>query len=150
MDMDEIDKKILEILQHNDKVPYYQIGKKLNIGASTVYSRVKKMVEKGIIKSFSAIVEPETVGYNTIAWIGLSVNPRKTEKVAKKLASYDEVQVIASSSGDHDIVLQVIARNEKELWKFIKEKIKTIDGVEKDIHVSTFIELYKRTNVVKL
>ena len=148
--MDEIDKKILQILQENDKIQYHKIGKMLNIGASTVHYRVKKLVEKGIIKSFSAIVDPKAFGYTTTAWVGLSVNPVKMDEIARKIANFDEVQVVTTSTGDHDILLQIISKDEKELWRFINENIKTIEGVEKDFHVSTFLDEYKRTHVVKL
>ncbi|RLI76173.1 Lrp/AsnC family transcriptional regulator [Archaeoglobales archaeon] len=146
--MDEIDKKILQILQENCRIQYHKIAERLGIAPSTVHFRVKRMVENGIIKSFSAIVDPEKVGYETIAWIGLSVDPRKIDEIAKKLASYDEVQIVATSTGDHDIILQAIARNEKDLWRFVNNKIKVIKGVRKDFHVSTFLDIYKRTHVI--
>lgn len=148
--MDEIDKKILQILQENNRIQYHKIGKMLNIGASTVHYRVRKLVESGIIKCFAAIVDPKALGYSTTAWVGLSVDPRKMDEIARRLATFDEVQIVTTSTGDHDILLQIIAKDEKDLWRFINENIKTMEGVEKDFHVSTFLDEYKRTHVVKL
>lgn len=148
--MDEIDKKILQILQENDKVRYHEIGKKLNIGASTVHYRIKKLSENGVIRSFSAIIDPKVVGYDTTAWLGLSVDPTKMDEIAQKLAEYDEVQIVTTATGDHDLLVQIIARDEKELWRFINENIKPMNGVEKDFDVSTFLDEYKRTHIVKL
>lgn len=148
--MDEIDKKILQILQENDKVRYHEIGKKLNIGASTVHYRIKKLSENGVIKSFSAIIDPKVVGYDTIAWLGLSVDPTKMDEIAQKLAEYDEVQIVTTATGDHDLLVQIIARDEKELWRFINENIKPMKGVEKDFDVSTFLDEYKHSHIVKI
>ncbi len=148
--MDEIDKKILQILQEDDKTQYQKISKQLGIGASTVHYRIKKLVKNGVIKNFSAEVEPEQVGYNTTAVIGMNVDPLKMDEIAKKLTTYDEVQVVTTSSGDHDIIVQVIAKDGKQLWRFINENIKTIDGVEKKLHVSSFLDIYKKTNKVEL
>ncbi len=148
--MDEIDKKILQILQENDKVRYQEIGKKLDIGASTVHYRIKKLSENGVIKSFSAIIDPKVVGYDTTAWLGLSVDPTKMDQIAQKLAEYDEVQIVTTATGDHDLLVQIIARDEKELWRFINENIKPMEGVEKDFDVSTFLDEYKRSHIIKL
>lgn len=146
--MDDIDKKILNVLQNNDKISYHKIANKLNMAASTVHNRVKKMINDGIIRSFSAIIDLEKIGYKTIAWIGLKVNALKMKKVAEKLALYDEIQIVATSMGDHDIVVQIIAENEKELWRFINKKIKTIEGVKPQMDVSGFIDIYKRAHFI--
>ena len=148
--MDDVDKKILILLQNDDKIQYKKIGEKLDIGPSTVHYRIKKLVKDGIIKQFSAIVDPEKVGYNTTAIIGLNVEPTKMDNVAKQLADYEEVQLVTTSSGDHDLIVQIIARDGKHLWRFINENIKTIRGVEKKIHVSSFLDVYKKTNIISI
>jgi DNA-binding Lrp family transcriptional regulator len=148
--MDEIDKQILQILQDNCKVNYQKIASKLKLAASTVHARVKKMLQLGVIKHFSAIVEPEKAGYSTTAWIGLSADPRKMEEVAKKLAAFDEIQIVCTASGAHDLLVQAVARNDKELWRFINKKIKTMPGIEKDFDVSSFLDVYKRSSIISL
>jgi len=148
--MDEIDKKILMILQKNDKTQYQKIAQELNIGASTVHYRIKKLAKNNIITNFSAIVDPEKIGFSTTAVIGLNVDPLRMHHIAQELTNYEEVQVVTTTSGDHDIILQVLAKDGKHLWRFINEYIKPIQGVEKKIHVSSFLDVYKRTNLVYL
>lgn len=148
--MDDIDKKILNILQKNDKTQYQRIAKQLNLGASTVHYRIKKLLQNGIITSFSAIINPEKVGYGTSAVIGLNVDPLKMHEIARQLTTYDEVQLVTTSSGDHDIIINILAKDGKHLWRFINEHIKPIEGVEKKIHVSTYLDIYKRTNMINL
>jgi len=148
--IDETDKKILNILQNNDKVSYRKLADKLKLAASTIHNRVKKMIDEEIIKQFGAIVDPAKIGYNTIALVGISVDPIKMNEIASKIASYEETQLVAISSGDHDIIAQIIAKDEKSLWNFINIKIKTINGIKPQIHVSNFLDIYKSTHSIKI
>jgi len=148
--MDDIDKKILNILQENDKTQYQVIAEELGLGASTIHYRIKKLVSQGIITSFSAILDPEKIGYATTAVLGLNVDPLRMHEIALALTAFDEVQVVTTSSGDHDIILQILAQDGKHLWRFINEHIKPMDGVEKKIHVSTFLDVYKRTTMINI
>lgn len=146
--MDNIDKKVLNYLQNDCTISYQEIADKLQVGSSTIHYRIKKLLKKGIIQSFSAIVNPDNVGYVTTAVVGLNVEPLKMYEIANLLSSFDKVQTVATCSGDHDIILQIIAKDGKDLWKFINEHIKTIEGVDKKIHVSSFLDVYKRTNKI--
>ena len=148
--MDDIDKQILNILQENDKTQYQVIAEELGLGASTIHYRIKKLISQGIITSFSAIIDPEKIGYATTAVLGLNVDPLKMHEIALALTAFDEVQVVTTSSGDHDIILQILAKDGKHLWRFINEHIKPMDGVEKKIHVSTFLDVYKRTTMINI
>lgn len=148
--MDEIDKKILNILQQNDKTQYQVIAEELGLGASTVHYRIKKLISKGIITNFSAIIDPEKVGYTTTAVLGLNVDPLRMHEIALALTQFDEVQIVTTSSGDHDIILHILALDGKHLWRFINEHIKPMQGVEKKIHVSTFLDVYKRSSIINI
>ncbi len=149
MYMDEINKKILNIIQANDKISYQEMSEQLNMAASTIHNRVKHMENEGIIKHYSAIVDPYKAGFESIALIGLSVNIHKMNEIAERLSSFDEIHMVAVASGDHDIIIQMLARDNKELWKFINENIKTIDGVKSKMHVSSYLELKKMNHNIK-
>jgi Lrp/AsnC family transcriptional regulator for asnA, asnC and gidA len=148
--IDETDKEILNILQENNKISYRELAERLQLAASTIHNRVQKMIEEEIIKQFGAIVDPVKIGYNTIALVGLSVDPVKMNEIAEIIASYDETQLVAISSGDHDIIAQIIAKDEKSLWNFINIKIKTINGIKPQIHVSNFLDIFKSTHSIKI
>ncbi|MFX1388737.1 MAG: Lrp/AsnC family transcriptional regulator [Promethearchaeota archaeon] len=148
--LDDVDKKILNILQVNDKISYRELSEQLKLAASTIHNRVTKLIENEIIKKFGAIVDPEKIGYNTMAIIGLSVDPIKMDEIAEIIASYEETQLVAISTGDHDIIAQIITKDEKSLWNFINIKIKTINGIKPQIHVSNFLDIYKSTHSIKI
>ena len=77
-----------------------------------------------------------SISHKIMAWLGLSVEPLKLKQVAEKLASYDNVIVAAITSGDHDLVVQLIADNETSLHQFIEKIVKPIQGIDPKMDVS--------------
>ena len=151
--MDEIDMKILDILQEDAKTPYYKIAEKLEIGTTTVHSRIQKMIRERIIEKFSVVIDYEKLGYDAFVVIGLSVEPDKIDEVAKKIAEYDEVQMVGVTTGSHDMVIELLGKDTKTIGKFINEKIKTIKGVRLtpgSMDVSFFTDMYKHAHGIKL
>jgi DNA-binding Lrp family transcriptional regulator/CheY-like chemotaxis protein len=145
---DEKDKEILNYLQDNYRISYKDLSRKVNLAASTIHNRVQNMIKVGIIKKFDTFVDPFKVGYNSIAILGLSVDPLSIDDISNKLSKYEEIQLIASSTGDHNLLVKVIAQDEKNLWRFINEEIKTLDGLQLPIHVSSFIDIFKMTHKI--
>jgi len=146
--IDEKDKNILNILQQNYRISYQKLSEMVGLAASTIHNRVQNMIESGIIRNFDTVVCPLKVGYKSVAILGLSVNHGKIRDAAQKLATYNEIQLVATSTGDHDIILQVYAQDEKALWRFIKNKVKTIDGVQPQVHVSSFLDIIKMSHKI--
>ena len=147
--LDNKGKEILNILQDNYRISYKELSEKVNLAASTIHNRVQNMLEEGIIRAFDTLIDPFKVGYNTIAILGLTVDTSKMKEIASKISTYDEVQLVASTTGDHDIIVQVIKKTEKDLWRFINENLRTIDGVIAQMAVSSFIDIYKMTHKIK-
>jgi Lrp/AsnC family transcriptional regulator for asnA, asnC and gidA len=148
--MKERDKKILNLLQQNARLTFKQISEKINVPASTIHFRVKKMLEEGLIKRFSVIIDLEKAGYEAIAWVGLNVDPLKIKSVSKRLTQFDNILKVFSTTGDHDLIIQVISESEKSLWRFLKNKVQIIDGVSPDMHVSLILDIFKWVNSIKL
>ena len=140
--MDNLDRGILKLLQENSKISYKKIASIVKEPTSTIHFRVKRMIEEKIITKFSACVDLKKIGYNAIGWVGISVDPLKLKKAADILQSFEEVLIVVSSSGDHNIVIQVISKDEKSLWRFVIDNVQGIDGI-KDFHVSTTLDVYK-------
>ncbi|MFX1279167.1 MAG: winged helix-turn-helix transcriptional regulator [Promethearchaeota archaeon] len=145
---DEKDKEILNILQENYRISYKELSEKVNLAASTIHNRVQNMLKNGIIRKFDTLIDPFKAGYESIAILGLSVDPLKLEEVAQKLTIFDEVQLVATSTGDHNMILRILAKNEKDLWRFINEKIKVIEGIQSSMDVSSFIDIFKMTHKI--
>ena len=127
--IDNMDKQILEVLKNNARMPFMEIAKKLKISESTVRKRVNDLEENGVIKKYSAIVEPAKLGYGSVAIVGIDVQPEKFLSVAKKLTEYDNVKFVSTSTGDHMIMTEIWMEKSSELRDFITNTIEKMDGV---------------------
>ncbi|MGQ9625236.1 MAG: AsnC family transcriptional regulator [Candidatus Bathycorpusculaceae bacterium] len=129
--VDELDLKILKLLQEDGSLPFTEIARKLKLNESTIRKRVATLQKEGVIRKFTVIVEPSKIGYNTVAIVGVDVDPPELLEVAEKLCKISEAKYVATSTGDHMIMTEIWARDGKELARIISEKIGTIEGVKK-------------------
>jgi len=129
--IDEIDKKIIEALEENARATYKELAKKLGMKESTIRKRILNLIEKKVIKKFTIIADPAKLGKNAIAIIGVEVDPSTLLIAAQKLSEIPEAKFVATSTGDHMIMMEVWAKDGKELTRIISEKIAKVDGVKK-------------------
>ena len=127
--MDETDTKILEILVKNARTSFLDMAKKLHISESTVRNRVNSLEKNGTIKKYSAIVEPSKLGYGSVALVGIDCKPENFLSVAKRLTEFDNIKFVATSSGDHMIMIEIWMNDGHRLRNFIRENIEEMDGV---------------------
>jgi len=137
LDLDDIDKKLINILQENADLTYAELGRKLGISPSTVYMRVRRLKERGIIKRVVAEVAPEILGYNLRSLIFLAVDIKKYNNIVKELLKMPQIKVIYDITGEWSFALEVLVKDHKELSELL-DKVGTIDGVQ---HTSTAVVL---------
>ena len=126
--VDSTDLSIINILSKNSRTPFVYIAKKLKISESTIRKRVSNLEKQSIIKKYSLVVDTSKIGFENVALIGVDVSPEKYLDVAKKLTEFDEIKYVASSTGDHMFMLEVLAKNDDEL-RALSDKLKSLDGV---------------------
>ncbi len=138
--IDEKDAEILRLLQKDCKISARKIAEELESPITTVYSRIKRMEEYGIIKGYKAVLDAGKVGLGTLAFILVSFTYRQEDRgassqrdVAKKIAMLPEVQETHIITGDWDILLKVRVKNVEELGRFVIDRLRTIKGVEKTL-----------------
>ncbi|MDI3482740.1 MAG: Lrp/AsnC family transcriptional regulator, regulator for asnA, asnC and gidA [Candidatus Methanomethylophilaceae archaeon] len=123
--IDRLDGKIIEILKKDSRKPFVEIAQMLNVSEGTVRSRVRKMVEDGIIMGFTI----RTSSKNVKAFLEISVNVNTDcEKIAEELAKYDGVTEVFEVTGDQDIVAIVDVESSPQLNDII-EKVRHYDSV---------------------
>jgi len=127
--LDPVDFGIIKILKDNARTPYLNIAKELKVSESTIRNRVSNLQENGIIKRFSVVIDPNKLGYGSVAFVGIDVQPEKFLYVAKKLTEFDNVKMVATTTGDHMIMTEIWGEKAAELRNFISERIEKITGV---------------------
>ena len=129
--VDRLDMEIIELLQADASLSFTEIARRLRLNESTIRKRVLGLQEEGVVKKFTVVVEPSKIGYNTVAIVGVDVDPSKLLEVAQKLCEIKEIRYVATSTGDHMIMVETWTKDGKELSQIISQKIGTIEGVKK-------------------
>ena len=144
--LDVTDLKILEALQEDSRQTYMAIGKHLGIAHSTVYDRIKRMEQNGIIKKYTALIDAEKAGTKSItAIMTIYTDPKESEKVAEKLGSAPQVlEVYTSLSEELQIIAKVVAQNQESLHDFIANSVAPLPGVLR-IRTSILTKKFKET-----
>lgn len=124
MDLDETDLTILNELQSDFTTSYRDIAKKLNMSVGTVHNRVKKLKETGVIKSFTAILDAEKLGYELTAIILMQVEGGKIVDVEQAIAKSKSVTAVYDTTGEFDIIAVAKFKTREDLNSFIKETLK--------------------------
>ncbi len=144
MILDDLDLKILQALQENAKQTYTEIGSQLGVAHSTVYDRIKRMEEQGIIKKYTTLLDLEKVGMKQItAIMTVFTDPKESDNVAMRLSQFKEVlEVSTSLSEELLIIAKVAAENQERLHSFIAQSIAPLPGVLR-IRTSIITKKYK-------
>jgi Lrp/AsnC family transcriptional regulator, regulator for asnA, asnC and gidA len=146
--LDDLDRRILKLLQSNCRLSFAEIGRELDVAEATVRFRVNRLVNDGIITKFAAILDPAKVGMRVSGAILLKIDPTYLEKACKQLVTFSETLYLFQSTGEYDIVSVIVARDMDHLNDLVK-RTKTIAGV-KDARVSVTTRFLKFDPSIKL
>ena len=123
MSVDSINSKILKCLQQNARLSNAEIGRQVGISSPAVSERIKKMEDLGIIEGYKTIVSPFEIGYQLKAIITLRAFMGKLKPFLEKVKTYDEVINCYRITGDENIVMEVVLKNQNHLEAFIDQLI---------------------------
>jgi Lrp/AsnC family transcriptional regulator, leucine-responsive regulatory protein len=132
MNIDVIDRRILDMIQKDGKVSQSQIAQTVGLTTPSVNERIKKMEKRGIIKGYAALLDQSKLGVGLTAFIDVTLENARCEEVfISEIEKLLEVQECHHMSGDCDYRLKVKAVSPAELEGFLRRKIHTIKGVSK-------------------
>lgn len=142
--LDDLDLRILNLLQENAKLTYTEIGSKLDVAHSTVYDRIQLMEEHGVIKKYKVVIDLEKAGVQEItALMTIHTDPKESEHIASKLAEFPEVLEVSSSFSEELVInAKVVAQDQAKLHSFIAQSIAPLPGVLR-IRTSIVTKKYK-------
>ncbi len=123
--IDNLDKRILDIMKKDSRSPYVDIAEKLKVSEGTVRSRVHKMTEDGIIRGFTIITSSKNV--KALVEVRIDVNT-DTEAIAKELSRYEGISEVFEVTGDQDIIAIVDVESSQSLNEII-ERIRRYDNI---------------------
>jgi len=122
--VDDVDRKIIRLLQKDARKSFNKIAESLGIAVGTAYNRVKNLEDRGILKGYTILLESAKLGYGLTALILIEAEGRYLPDVENELAKLDEVICIYDITGDYDIAVVARFRNRSTLNSFIKSTLK--------------------------
>ena len=137
---DDLDMKLLYELTLDGSISVPTLSKKLGINASVLYSRIKRLMKKKLIKKFTVEIDESLLGIGVKASVGINRDPKLKEAIHKKFLETSEVVSISEVTGRFDIIIKIHAKNLVALHSVVIEKIGKIDGIQ---NTETFVELQK-------
>jgi Lrp/AsnC family leucine-responsive transcriptional regulator len=143
MELDEVDRHILSVLQENCKLPLVKIGERVGLSAPSVAERIDKLEKSGVIRGYTAILDACRLGKDITAFIGVFIDhPRLISKFEKEIDHFEDVQECHHVTGQHTVLLKVKVDNTSGLEELIR-KIRSLEGVsrtETSVVLSTYTE----------
>lgn len=122
MSIDAIDSKILKRVLVDARLSYRQMAYQIGVSAPTVLSRINKLQYHRIIKSYSAIVDHEKLGYDLTAIIEVTAQKGKIAEVERAMSKSPSVCAVYDITGLTDMVIIAKFRNRRELWQFCQKR----------------------------
>lgn len=128
--MDEIDRRILDLLQRDGKISQARIADAVGLTTPSVNERIKKLETRGFIRRFTALLDPHLLGMPIVAYIDVGLeHPRFERPFLEEIEGLPDVQECCAISGEFGYRLKVRARDVEHLERVLREKIQTLRGV---------------------
>lgn len=139
--LDELDFAILSQLQEDGRMSFTVIADKLKVSIGTIRTRFNKLIEEGTINIIGR-VNPDKVGFRSYAHIAVYVRPATLkEKVAQKISKLPEVSFLAMTSGEYDLEVDVMCRDNEHLVQLV-DQLSKIEGVHQT-KTTIYFKVYK-------
>lgn len=147
MKVDALNRKILKCLQTNARQSNAEIGRQVGLTSPAVNERIKKMEDAGIIEGYKTWVSPLELGYQLKAIITIKAFMGKLKPFLTQVKTYEEVVNCYRITGDENIVMEVVLKNQKHLEQFIDQLI-TYGEAKTQIVLSQVVAYNEITPVV--
>jgi Lrp/AsnC family leucine-responsive transcriptional regulator len=128
--MNTDDMKALGLLQREGRASWSRLGELLGVTGPAAAERVRRLEQRGVIRGFTALIDPESVGLALTAFIALSLEkPAHREAFLERVQALPEIQECHHCTGEDDYLLKVRCRGVSDLDRVINSELKSLAGV---------------------
>lgn len=125
--IDALDRKILRLVSEDARQPFLEVARICNVSGAAIHQRMQKLVNLGILKGSRFVIDPERLGYETCAYIGLYLkDPETFDKVVEGLKEIPEVVECHYTTGGYDMFIKLYALNNNHLMDLIHDKLQPL------------------------
>jgi Lrp/AsnC family leucine-responsive transcriptional regulator len=128
--IDEMDVRIVEILQQNARTPNAEIARQVGMAPSAILERIRKLEERGVIQGYSARINPEAYGVGLTAYVFVRADERAgAPTTADRMAEIPEVQEVHHVAGEDCFLAKVRVKNPRALGELLQKKFGAIETI---------------------
>ena len=142
--LDSLDKKIIRMIAEDARVAFLEVARACNVSGAAIHQRIQKLSNLGILKGSQFIIDPEKIGYETCAYIGLNLkDPSNFDNVVDALQNIPEVVECHYTTGDYDMFIKIYALNNRHLLNIIHDKLQPL-GLSRSETIISFGSAFTR------
>ena len=142
--IDALDEQILKMIAGNARIPFLEVARACHVSGAAIHQRIQKLVQQGVIKGSQFIFDPEALGYETCAFVGLFLkDPSDFNRVVAELHKIPEVVECHYTTGTYDMFIKIYARNNHHMLSIIHDKLQPL-GLQRSETIISFNEAIKR------
>lgn len=125
--LDSLDRKILKLIATDARVPFLEVARACNVSGAAIHQRIQKLTTLGILKGSEFIIDPEKIGYEACAFVGLFLkDPSSFDGVVEKLRQIPEVTECHYTTGGYDMFIKIYAKSNHHLLNIIHDKLQPL------------------------
>lgn len=149
-EIDELDEKILKLITKNARIPFLEVARECGVSGAAIHQRVQRLLNIGVVMGSEFIVNPQKLGYNTCAFMGIYLEKANYhKKVVEELKKIPEVVECHYSTGQYAIFVKIQTKTNRHLKELIDNELQDVEGIAR---TETFISLemdFKRQVPIK-
>ena len=142
--LDSLDEQILNLIADNARIPFLEVARACNVSGAAIHQRIQKLTNLGNIKGSEFVLDPESIGYETCAYMGLYLkDPSEFDQVTEALRKIPEIVECHYTTGQYDMFIKIYAKNNYHLLSIIHDQLQKLPLARSETIIS-FHEAIKR------
>ena len=142
--LDALDKKILRLIAEDARIPFLEVARSCNVSGAAIHQRIQKLNNLGVLKGSQFVIDPEKIGYETCAFVGLNLkHPEHFVDAMEELKKIPEVVECHYTTGNYDMFVKIYALNNHHLLNISHDKLQPL-GLSRSETILSFNSAFSR------
>ena len=136
--LDKLDKKILCLIAEDARIPFLEVARECKVSGAAIHQRIQKLTNLGVLKGSQFVIDPEKIGFETCAYMGLDLkNPENFDEAVEALKKIPEIVECHYTTGEYDLFIKVYAHNNHHLLTIIHDKLQVL-GLSRSVSLISY------------
>lgn len=143
--LDSLDKKILQMVSGNARIPFLEVARECGVSGAAIHQRIQRLNKLNVIKGSEFILDPNTLGYETCAYVGIFLHEASEfDEVMLNLKKIPEIVECHFTTGKYAMFVKLYAKNNRHLLHVIHDQMQNIQGIASTETIISLAESYRK------